>query len=94
MHATADPKLLLGVLNNFYKASTSDWVCLEIDPSPYGDKLVYEAPMAVGNIASNQNTQLKFPHIYHGITKQSVLRTYPVTRDKESGLFVSITGIC
>ena len=93
VHATADPNLLLGVLNNFYRESKNDWICLEIDPVPYGDKLIYEAPMAVGGIASNQSTALKFPHIYQGIMKHTVLKRYKICREEDSGKFVSIEGI-
>lgn len=38
-HLTKDPSFLLGVANNFYRATTPwQWICLRIDPS----KLTHE----------------------------------------------------
>ena len=94
VHLTGNPSNLLQVLNNFYISSKKDWICLEIDPKPYGDKLVYEAPAPVGNIASNLDPAAKFPRIYQGLLKSSVVKRYNIVRDMETGRFISITDLC
>jgi len=100
IHATAEPKFLLEAGSHFYKDSVGDWICLELDVAklPEGS-VVYEAPAPVGAIAAvdyetehNLPEQPKFPHIYAGLSKEAVIRTFPIVRNGD-GEFMSITGL-
>jgi len=57
----------------------------------------YLAPAPVGNIEAydhekEQWNQPKFPHIYGGINKESVIKTYKIIRSND-GTFLEIEGI-
>jgi len=101
-HATADPALLIGVLNHFYRGSQGDWVCLRMsnksldaagipvkfEPvAPVGDTPALTADLSGGDL---------FPHLHGGIPASAsrcpVLEEHPVIR-KPDGTFVTIPGV-
>jgi uncharacterized protein (DUF952 family) len=93
IHATADPQFLLEAGNHFYKAVVGDWICIKLEPSLLGGPVVYEAPAPVGDIEAFDYVKApKFPHIYGGIPKKSVLQTFKIIRG-EDGSFLSIEGL-
>ena len=108
VHATADPLLLIGVANNFYKTSVGNWICLEIDARRLSSIVKMEArklaifynihlynmciAAPVGNVESNSSSTVLFPHIYGGINAESVVNTYPIIRESD-GTFLRIEGI-
>jgi pyridoxal phosphate enzyme (YggS family) len=49
IHATHDGKLLMPILNHFYRAVKDDFLCLEIDTGVLGSPVKMEPPAAVGN---------------------------------------------
>ena len=89
VHATANPSMLLGVGNHFYKNIPGEWICLEILPSVLGAPVKFESPAPVGNTQSNADSDLLFPHIYGGISKYAVNRIIKVNRN-EVGEFLSL----
>ncbi|RYH13816.1 DUF952 domain-containing protein [archaeon] len=97
IHATREPACLLTVGNHFYKSSPGDWVCLEIDPAYLGCRCIYETPAPVGEIESHVKgdaaTSPHFPHIYGGLPRLAIVRTFDVIRG-EQGEFLSIKGLC
>eukprot|EP01031_Cornospumella_fuschlensis_P029949 gene29949-36170_t len=94
IHATRDPPGLLVVGNHFYKNLPGDWVCLEIDPTYLGCRCIYETPAPVGDKESHvkdpSTAAPHFPHIYGGLPRLAVTRTFEVVRG-ENGEFLSIT---
>jgi uncharacterized protein (DUF952 family) len=102
IHATGVASVLMDVANHFYRGSTEEWVCLEIDPNYLNCKVIYELPAPVGNKASHQITKDNgesvqetgplFPHIYGGINKLSIRGVRKIIRNK-SGEFLSIQGL-
>jgi uncharacterized protein (DUF952 family) len=94
IHATGNPNLLLDAGNHFYKSVKGDWVCLKLEPSQLGGKIIYEAPAPVGNTAAfDYKDAPKFPHIYGGIPAKAVIKRYRIIRG-EDGSFLSIEGLC
>jgi len=99
IHATEDPAMLIDTGNHFYKSSVGQWTCMKIDVSILTAEVIYEAPMAVGNIeakdysAEGKPETPKFPHIYGAINTDSVIELFPIVR-AEDGSFLSITGLC
>ena len=97
IHATEDPAMLLDTGTHFYKSSVGAWTCIKIDVSKLAAEVIYEAPMAVGNIEakvySKEAEAPKFPHIYGAINTDSVIELFPIVR-AEDGSFLSITGLC
>jgi uncharacterized protein (DUF952 family) len=94
VHATAEPKFLLMVGNNFYKNVLGDWICLKIDVRKLSSPVVYEPAAPVGNIASakyDENEPL-FPHIYGGINAESVVEQFNIIRSLD-GSFDSIDNL-
>lgn len=94
IHATAEPKFLLMVGNNFYKTVLGDWICLKIDVSKLTSRLVYEPAAPVGNIASMKHTAYDeneplFPHIYGPLNADSVVEEFNIIRSLD-GTFDSI----
>ena len=84
---------LIATANNFYLSVPGEWVCIELDLSVLGDTVVYEAPAPVGSIASNHaGSEIKFPHIYGGISERSILHYYPMKRSAD-GTFEGIVGL-
>ena len=89
IHATHDPTLLVGMLNQFYKDVSSEFSCLEIDTGILESKVVMEDPAAAGN-QSTKGGPSKFPHIYGPIKPlQCVVGEYSVVR-AEDGTFVRV----
>ena len=99
IHATAEPQYLIDVANHFYKETVGEWVCIKLDVSRLGGKVVYESPAPVGNIAAydhakeQEKEQPKFPHIYGGIPARAIMARYRIRRATD-GTFLSIDGIC
>lgn len=99
IHATENPAMLLDAGTHFYKKTVGAWTCMKIDVAKLAAKVIYEAPMAVGNIeAKNYVTddkpeEPKFPHIYGPINTDSIIELFPIVR-AEDGSFLSITGLC
>jgi len=92
IHATHEPHLLLEVGTHFYKDSVGDWICLKLDVSLL-PKVIMEAPAPVGNIVTlHKEDEVKFPHIYGGIGRNSVVTKYKIVRS-EAGEFMSILGL-
>lgn len=97
IHATEDPKLLVDVANHFYKSSKDSWVCLELS-IPWllaqgNTQVIYEAAAPVGDIeAVESDNNLKFPHIYGGISKNSITRVFNIVRD-DDGTFIRIENL-
>lgn len=97
VHATADPAVLLFVLNHFYKSSTGDWVCLRMSTASllqHGIQTVFEPAAPVGNTptSSDISSSKLFPHILGGIPPEAVLEVTPVVR-KSDGKFVEVAGV-
>ena len=93
VHATKDPKFLLGIGNHFYKSSVGNWVLVKLDSSRLGSsKLVYEAAAAVGSteVSDSHLPEVLFPHIYGPITANAVISLHPIVRDETDGSFLSI----
>lgn len=92
IHATHDPKMLLEVGTHFYKDSIGEWICLKLDVSLLPE-VKMEAPAPVGNIETlHKEDEVKFPHIYGGIGRNSVVTMYKIVRN-ETGEFKSILGL-
>ncbi len=90
---TAAAELLIVTANHFYTSSLGDWICIQLNPSLLSSRVIYEAPAAVGNIASNiHSPKVTFPHIYGGINVAAVTKSFPFLRD-EQGRFLMIVGI-
>lgn len=84
------------VLNNFYKTTPGEFLCLEIDTSKLRSELKIEGAAPVGNIpASDEIDKLvQFPHIYGPIQPiECISKIYPVERESD-GTFMSIQGVC
>ena len=95
IHATAEPKFLLMVGNNFYKSALGDWICLKIDVSKLRSRLVYEPAAPVGNIQSNlkiDEDEPLFPHIYGPLNADCVVEQYNIIRSLD-GSFDSIDNL-
>lgn len=93
IHATAEPKFLLQVGNNFYKTVLGDWICLKIDVGKLLSKVVYEPAMPVGDIQSMKyDNEPLFPHIYGSINAESVVEVFDIIRSLD-GSFHSITDL-
>eukprot|EP00467_Chlorarachnion_reptans_P024941 CAMPEP_0114500160 /NCGR_PEP_ID=MMETSP0109-20121206/7809_1 /TAXON_ID=29199 /ORGANISM="Chlorarachnion reptans, Strain CCCM449" /LENGTH=134 /DNA_ID=CAMNT_0001677789 /DNA_START=151 /DNA_END=555 /DNA_ORIENTATION=- len=94
-HATADPKVLIGVANHFYKESKAEWICLEIETAKLKSELKWEAPAPVGDKkAQDDKGEIPkglFPHIYGPIYPSEVSKILKVSR-AENGEFLSIEG--
>eukprot|EP01035_Chromulina_nebulosa_P019390 gene19390-25259_t len=70
-----------------------DWICLKIHKDLLDCKVIYESPAPVGDIEAVQTSnEIKFPHIYGGIPKKSIINIYKINRDT-NGLFLSIEGL-
>ena len=96
IHATLDPSNLLEVGNHFYKAVYSEqgWICLKLDPTLLTGKVIFESPAPVGQVEAYDHKEgLKFPHIYGGITRASVMEEYRIIRG-EDGSFLEIENLC
>ena len=92
IHLTAQPALLIGVANHFYKGEPGDWVCLRIDAAKLGGEVRFEAAAPVGATAAVEGEEL-FPHLYGaGIGPAAVMAELRVRRG-EDGEFLAIDGI-
>ena len=92
IHLTAQPQLLIGVANHFYKGEPGDWVCLQIDAAKLGGEVRFEPAAPVGATAAVEGDEL-FPHLYGaGIGPAAVVAELRVVR-AEDGTFLSIEGI-
>jgi uncharacterized protein (DUF952 family) len=97
VHATADPAVLLFVLNHFYKSSVGDWVCLRMSTASllqHGIETVFEPAAPVGNTptSSDISSSKLFPHILGGIPPAAVLEVTPVMRESD-GTFIEVAGV-
>eukprot|EP00607_Mallomonas_marina_P001484 CAMPEP_0182427272 /NCGR_PEP_ID=MMETSP1167-20130531/16625_1 /TAXON_ID=2988 /ORGANISM="Mallomonas Sp, Strain CCMP3275" /LENGTH=112 /DNA_ID=CAMNT_0024609395 /DNA_START=169 /DNA_END=504 /DNA_ORIENTATION=- len=90
IHATALPNMLLDVANHFYKGAPGDWICVEISPSLLDSPVIYEAAAPVGDKKAYNDSCQKFPHIYGGIPRRSVVNVFSIYRDTD-GTFLSIS---
>ena len=62
-HATADPALLIGVLNHFYRGSQGDWVCLRMSNKSLdaaGIPVKFEARARAGSLSLPLSRALSF----------------------------------
>ena len=86
VHATADPALLMPVLNHFYKDKAGEYVCLRMERKTLADRGVrvcFEFPAPVGNKATFHNRKYGstlFPHIYAPIEEGMVCAALPIIR--------------
>ena len=87
IHATEDPQFLLEAGNHFYKDVPGEWCCLKIDAAKLNCEIVYENPAPVGTIEAvdyKADHELKeeplFPHIYGGISADSVMERYKISK--------------
>lgn len=104
IHATSVASALVNVANHFYKRSTQEWICLEIDVSACAPiEVVWENPASVaGSSLTGTEDEVKpskenkpgmlFPHIYGALNIAAVVKVYPMCRD-EDGAFLSIPGV-
>jgi uncharacterized protein (DUF952 family) len=99
IHATADPSMLLGVANHFYKSVVSDWLCLRMTRATLaaaGITLKFEDPAPVGTtpaLSSEQSGGERFPHIFGGIPPSTVVGASVVYRGPD-GEYLGIEGLC
>lgn len=92
IHATHDPRMLLEVGTHFYKDSIGEWICIKLDVSLLPQVLM-EAPAPVGDKDTlHKEDEVKFPHIYGGIDRNSVVEKYKIVRN-DIGEFKSIVGL-
>lgn len=95
VHATAKPSFLLEVANHFYVSAPGDWICLELDARFLGSEVKLEPAAPVGTTAAfakgDENVEL-FPHIFGGIPKLAVKRTFKINRSAD-GHFLNIEGL-
>ena len=86
VHATADPALLMPVLNHFYQDKAGDFVCLRMERKTLaerGVRVCFEFPAPVGNKATFHNRKYGstlFPHIYAPIEEGMVCAALPIIR--------------
>lgn len=105
-HLTADPSLLLGVANQFYREVPAEieWRVLVLDSARLAAALGagpirYEPAAPVGTIAARKgDAGLLYPHLYGGIPATKVegvvLAELSVRREAgEGGAFVAIEGL-
>ena len=93
VHATSDPKMLIDIANAFYKSAKGSWICVSLWVHKLND-VRFEAPAPVGNVTREADTksEIKFPHVYGPITKDSVCTIYEVIR-LDDGTFSKICDI-
>lgn len=99
VHATADPSVLLFVLNHFYRASAEEWVCLRMSTASLlqrGIETVFEPAAPVGATPASTDPAISsaqlFPHVLGGIPPAAVLEVTPVVRARD-GSFVEVAGV-
>lgn len=99
VHATADPAVLLSVLNHFYKSSIGDWVCLRMTVASllqHGVQTIFEPAAPVGETMASTDPAISsvqlFPHLQGGIPPSAVLEVTPVLRASD-GTFVQVAGV-
>lgn len=106
-HASMDASdKLIKTANHFYKSSTTEWICLELNPNIFlelGIHTMVEEPEPVGTTAAPKKEstgtgkkRIYYPHIYGGIATTVptlVTNTYPMIRDVNDGTFLSIPGL-
>ena len=93
VHATSDPRMLIDIANAFYKGTKGSWICVSLWVHKLHD-VRFEAPAPVGNVSreADSKSDIKFPHVYGPITKDSICAEYEVIR-LEDGTFSKISGI-
>ncbi|MEW5319474.1 MAG: hypothetical protein WDW38_010623 [Sanguina aurantia] len=91
VHLTADPELLIGVGNHFYKGVKCVFLLLCLDTAKLTAEVRYEVPAAVGDTDAATLTD-KCPHLYGCIDFAAVLQELPVER-AEDGTFLGIPGL-
>lgn len=90
IHATHDPKLLLDVLNLFYKDDRFSYLVLEIDTDVLQTAVIMEPPAPVGNKPADGSPAALFPHVYGAIKPLTcVVSCYEVERAPD-GTFLKI----
>ena len=94
IHATHDGRLLVDVLNHFYKDVKDDFLCLELDSKTLTSPVKMEAPAPVGDKSVEGGpAPVAFPHIYGPISPLScVTRKLPVLRS-DDGTFLRIEDL-
>jgi uncharacterized protein (DUF952 family) len=92
-HGTGDANKLLDVANHFYQSSEGDWVCLAMTESALGRTGVIVKLEPAANVGDQDGRldgeQELFPHLFGGISPDTVHGVYSVTRNKE-GQFLDI----
>jgi uncharacterized protein (DUF952 family) len=92
IHATHDGRLLIDVLNHFYKEKLGEFLCLELDTAALISPVKMESAAGVGDKPAHESEE-KFPHIYGPIAPLGcVVRQLPVKRT-EDGTFLAIENI-
>jgi uncharacterized protein (DUF952 family) len=91
---THDGRLLVDVLNHFYKDVKDDFLCLALDTTLLTSPVKMEDPAPVGEkSAEGGPPKVLFPHIFGPIEPLNcVTGEFPVLRG-EDGTFLSVKGL-
>eukprot|EP00892_Ulva_mutabilis_P010986 jgi/Ulvmu1/825/UM010_0199.1 len=98
IHLTKKAELLLPVANHFYKDVPGKYLVLKIDEYRLSAEVKYEPAAPVGekettNFSQNGSQVELFPHLYGTIDFKAVAEELEVTRNSETGEFLSIAGL-
>ncbi len=83
---------LLDIGNHFYSSTppSSEWIVLTIDVSRLRGEVRWESPMAVGDVQTKLDDDVRMPHVYGTIDREAATVTHVLERDPDSGAFVRI----
>lgn len=86
--AQHEPQRLVETANCFYsKSDEKEWICLEINTTGlavFGIEIKMEL--------SETDPELKCPHIFGGLPRETVVKVYPILRG-ENGEFLFVQGL-
>ncbi len=83
---------LLEIGNHFYASAPAsmEWIVLTIDVSKVRAEVKWEKPLAVGDIETRLEDDVRMPHVYGTIDRAAATVTHRMQRDPESGAFLRI----
>jgi uncharacterized protein (DUF952 family) len=86
---------LLEIGNHFYASTppSMEWIVLTIDVSKLRGEVKWEKPMAVGDVETQLEEDVRMPHVYGTIDREAATVTHRMDRDPGSGAFLRIEQI-
>lgn len=86
---------LLDIGNHFYKGSppNTEWIILTINVEKLRSEVKWESPMAVGDMETKLDSDVRMPHVYGTIDRDAAAVTHRIVRDPESGAFLRIESV-